>query len=75
MGRPPPCGWHTIPYAASGWSGDTPTPAAAAWAEAHGLRLIWPGDADPPFEAAMVSAFPTALNNCHPICKAPACGQ
>lgn len=76
---PPPCDWDTWPWSVQGASGYVPTAEAEAWLAANNLLVVAPGPpgTEPGVEYIpldVYEAFPAALNNCHPICKAPACG-
>ena len=77
LADPPPCDWDTWEFGTQEASGHIPTPEAEAWLTANNLQVVAPNfdpDRTDNLPQDLVDAFPSALNNCHPICKAPACG-
>jgi hypothetical protein len=73
---PPPCHWIY-----SGFAGQRESAlpeemmSALPWLEANGLRALVPASGAAGLVTdEMVEAWQGALNNCHPICKRPACG-
>ena len=71
-----PCGWSYVGFAGSGVSALPPEmESALPWLEARGLRALVPGYApETGIPDRMVDVWQTALNNCHPVCRRPACG-